>query len=334
MERKRKLWMVAGIFLAIFLSVPVLASQETQNPDLPVATPTPEAPQVTPSPTPVPVKNGLKKEGGKYYYYVKGKKVKSKWINNKADGKRYYFSSKGYAVTYSAKIDKKLYVFNTKGQLIRPKKSSIVKVGKNSYYVNTKGIASTGWLKISNNLYYADSKGRFYKNKKYQGVIFTSSGAAKKNDAAQLKLKTMTLVPQITKGCKTKSQKLQKCWNYVVGNVRYFSYYPNINKLGWQKSTALYTLGNLRGNCYGYACAFAALASEVGYDPYVICGRVSGNRDGAPDGLTRHCWVKIDGRYYDPEAHAKGWMRNVYGSYGYNITHTIQKTLNFKNSNP
>ena len=46
------------------------------------------------------VKNGLKREGGQYYYYVKGKKVKNTWktvtVTNKTTGRkmtyRYYFS--------------------------------------------------------------------------------------------------------------------------------------------------------------------------------------------------------------------------------------------------
>lgn len=38
------------------------------------------------------VKNGLKKEGGQYYYYVKGKKVKNTWktvtVANKTTGQK------------------------------------------------------------------------------------------------------------------------------------------------------------------------------------------------------------------------------------------------------
>ena len=65
------------------------------------------------------------------------------------------------------------------------------------------------------------------------------------------------------------------------------------------------------GNCYGFSCIFAALAREIGYTPYMICGRVPGSRDGAADGFTRHCWVKINGLYYDPEAQYAGWMKGV-----------------------
>ena len=56
------------------------------------------------------------------------------------------------------------------------------------------------------------------------------------------------------------------------------------------------------GDCYGFACTFAAMAREIGYNPYVVLGRVSGTRDGAADGLTSHGWVIIDGCYYDPES--------------------------------
>ncbi|MDO4277101.1 MAG: transglutaminase domain-containing protein [Eubacteriales bacterium] len=251
------------------------------------------------------LKQGLKKEGSKYCYYVNGKKACNTWKT--VNGRKYYFNSKGYAVVYSAKISGKIYVFQLNGQLVKPAKNSIVQVGKYSYYVNKNGQASTGWLLINKKLYYADSLGRFYKNKTYQGVTFTNTGAAKSNTASKLKIKTMGIVSSITKSGMTKSQKLKACWNYMVNTsrFRYWPYYPNLNKKGWHKETALNILTNYRGNCYGFACGFAALASEVGYNPYVICGRVDGSRDQAADGMTRHCWVKIDGRYYDPEAQVR-----------------------------
>lgn len=274
------------------------------------------------------VKNGLKKEGGKYYYYVNGKKVKRTW--KKINGKRYYFTSKYFAATGCFKVSGKLFVFRSNGQLAESSKPAIINVGSSSYYVNKNGVAATGWLKIGKKLYYAGTAGKLMKNRTYQGITFTKTGAAKNDTAAQLKLKTMSIASSITKSSMSKSEKLRACWNYVVGGkIRYSSYYPNLNKTGWQKETALRTLTTGRGNCYGFACAFAALASEVGYNPYVICGRVAGNRDGASDGLTRHCWVKIDNRYYDPEAQYAGWYPGVYGYGSYNIYHTIQKTVKF-----
>lgn len=83
------------------------------------------------------------------------------------------------------------------------------------------------------------------------------------------------------------------------------------------------------GDCYGFACTFAAMAREIGYNPYVVLGRVSGTRDGAADGLTSHGWVIIDGCYYDPEAQFAGWYRGVYGSSSYDINHQIKSIVRF-----
>lgn len=127
----------------------------------------------------------------------------------------------------------------------------------------------------------------------------------------------------------SKSEKLKACWNYVVGNIHYSIYYPDLNKSGWQKELALRTLTTKGGNCYGFACAFAALASEVGYDPYIVCGRIVGTRDGAADGLTRHAWVRINGLNYDPESQYAGSYRGIYGTAEYGIYHTIQKVVRF-----
>ena len=68
---------------------------------------------------------------------------------------------------------------------------------------------------------------------------------------------------------------------------------------------------------------------QIGYNPYVVLGRVSGTRDGAADGLTSHGWVIIDGCYYDPEAQFAGWYRGVYGSGSYDINHQIKSIVRF-----
>lgn len=149
---------------------------------------------------------------------------------------------------------------------------------------------------------------------------------------AKLREKTRSILAGITTKNMTNSQKLYACWRYVTSksNFKYWPKYPDLDKTGWQKECALDMLATGRGNCYSFACAFAALASEVGYTPSVVCGRVSGSRDGASDGLTRHCWVRIGGGYYDPEAQYAGWYSGVYGNGSYDIEHTIQKTVPFK----
>lgn len=276
-------------------------------------------------------KNGtLIKYKGKYYYMVKGKRQRNVW--KIIDSNKYYFDANGVAATYSYKVKGQLYLFDLQGRLVRRTTPTVVKVGKQYYCVNKYGKVSTGWMIVKNKLYYADSKGRCYKNRTRDGVAFGSNGVAKNSIDRSLKMKTMQIVSSITNTKMTKAQKLRACWNYVVSGAGYSyssAYYPNLNASGWQKETAYRMLTTKQGNCYGFACAFAALAREVGYNPNVICGRVSGTRDGAADGLTRHCWVTINGCHYDPEGQWKGWFTGVYGSGSYDISHTIQKVVNF-----
>lgn len=278
-------------------------------------------------------KNGLVKEGSHYCYYKNGVKQKNVWKRIK--GYRYYFSSKGYAVTSCINIDGTAYVFDKDGHLIQPSKKQILKSGDNYFYVDTDGKAQTGWFRIKNKLYRADPKGRMYKNRTHEGVIFGSDCVAKENTASALKLQTMKIVESITNSKMTKSQKLYACWKYIVssGKFYYYSDYPDVNKVGWQKECALRMLVNHRGNCFGFACAFAALASEVGYEPYVVRGRVAGSRDQASDGMTRHAWVKIGNGYYDPEGVYAGWSGYIYGRSYYPIYHSVIQVVNFRKSN-
>lgn len=314
-KKIRLLGLFLPVLLLMFLTVPVSAFEAS------AATVSEKA----------SVKKGLVKENGKYCYYdAKGNKVKNKW--KKVDGERYYFWSDGYAVRSCVSLDGKAYVFNPQGQLLHPKKTGFYKNGKNTFYVKTNGQAYTGWFTVSGKLYRADFKGRLYKNRTYQGVVFTDTGSVKPNTASKLKLKTMEIAGSITNSKMSKPEKLKACWRYVVnsGKFRYKDMSPNIGKKGWQKEFAYNMLVSRAGSCSSFACAFAALAAEVGYTPYVIYGRVPGSRDGAPDGMTRHCWVKIDGKHYDPEGTWAGWAGYVYGSTYFPTRHTITQVVNFK----
>ncbi|MDO5422248.1 MAG: transglutaminase domain-containing protein [Eubacteriales bacterium] len=277
---------------------------------------------------------GLKKVNGKYCYYQKGKKIKNKWKT--INGKKYYFNYKGNACTGSVKIKGVRYIFNSKGQLQKPSKDTLVKVGSATYYVDAKGKVTKGWKVLKGKLYYVCSTGAVRKNMTWQGITFTSTGAAANNTATALKIKTMEILDSITSQDMTKAQKLQACWNYVTSKqFSYVSRWPNLNESGWQKSAALTMLNTKAGNCYSFACAFAALAAEIGYQPQVLCGRVSsvgGSRDNVGDGRTPHCWVKIDGRYYDPEAQFADWAPGIYGDSSYPVAGAIvQQTVDFIN---
>ena len=318
MRKMKKFLMIAMAAASLSLTVPVLAAETG-------ATKT----ETTAGITQTQVKKGLVKEGKKLVYYDKnGKKLKNRWKH--AHKNYYYFDQNGYAVTGGKKIGNYVYVFDRQGRAVRPAKTSIQKVGKSLFYVDTKGRAKTGWFTIGNRLYKADWRGRLTTSKTVSNITFNKKGYAKSNMESQLKLKLMSTISSITTPDMSSYQKLYACWRYLTGsgNFYYSGYNPDFSQKGWQRDLAYRMLLTGGGDCYGFACTFAAMANELGFDAYVVIGRVSGTRDGAADGLTRHGWCIINGAYYDPEAQFAGWYKGVYGNGSYDINHTVQRIVN------
>lgn len=325
----KKLKLLLGIISISFgLTIPTYGAEVT------VPTPTPvvsEVPQVTPTEKP---EVELRVEGNKISYYYKGTQVKNKW--KRYQGYKYYFGSDGYACIGGNKIGNKVYVFDESGHLIEKQIKKMVTVsGKKYYIISNDGQPKTGYFIYRNNLYYADSKGRCYQNRTRDDgqLYFTSSGAARKDTNALLKMRVMTIVSKITTPKMSKSQKLRACWKYVVsdGGFSYGGEDPNFNKSGWGREAALSMFNTKIGNCYGFSCILAAFAKELGYKKIeLIAGRTPGTMDHAPDGFTSHCWVRIDGKYYDPQAQWAGWMKGVFGYQNYPIRHYVKKIYNFR----
>lgn len=264
---------------------------------------------VTPTPSAVPSEptispNGLQINGSKISFYKNGKMLKNSWLNYKEA--RYYFNENGYACRGTQRINNKVYVFDENGHLLKNHKNKMVTVfGKRFYIASNSGNPATGYFIYRNNLYYADSKGRCYQNRSRENgqLYFTANGSAKKNTDVLLKMKTMQTVASITSPKMNKAQKLRACWDYIVkwDNFNYGGNDPDRSKNGWYRNTALKMLQSKTGTCYSFACAFAALAKEVGYKNIkLIIGY-------------DHCWLTINGKHYDPQAHWSGWIRNVYG---------------------
>ncbi len=265
-------------------------------------------------------------EAGRRYFVKKTGRMASGWL--KISGIKYYFSPEdGEPLTGAQEIGGKHYIFNSKGQLAQSDGISLVAAGGRYYCADKNGHAASGWHLIKGKLYYASKTGKAKTSTTYQGIAFGSRGAAKNSITARSKIKAMQVFASITNENMTKSQKLAACWDYIIsGSFRYAAKYPNLQSSGWQRKTAYEMLTSHSGNCYSFACAFAALASEAGYQPYVICGRVRGSRDRAADGYTRHAWVQINGLHYDPEAQYAGWHRGIFQSSRYPAAHTIQMT--------
>ena len=197
-------------------------------------------------------------------------------------------------------------------QPVTVKKSGLIKEGTKYFFYDKKGNKlKSKWKTIQKRRYY-----------------FKADGTAA---VGGTKIGKYTYVFDLQGRLLKPSEKLYSCWRYLTssGNFYYSTYWPDLNKKGWQREVAYNMLTTGGGDCYGFACTFAAMARELGYNPYVVLGRVSGTRDGAADGLTRHGWVMIDGAYYDPEAQFAGWYRGVYGNGSYDINHTISRYIRY-----
>ena len=286
--------------------------------------------------TPAKVKNGLRKENNKYYYYVNGKKIKGQWKDvtfKRASGdvvRRYYFKDNGAACTRWITLDGYTYVFNTVGMLRQSTVNKLFTVGSYQYCPDRYGRCQTGWLIIGNKLYYAAKNGRIVKNRTVSGVTFKNSTMVA-DIPGQLKLKQMQVVRMLTNSGMSRYQKLQVCWNWLTssGGFTYLGRPLDLNNPLWAKESALTMLNTHMGDCVSFACAFAAMASEIGYKPVMIYGRVPGSADGSTDGYTAHCWVIIDRAFYDPEGQYDGWNRGVFGSGSYPYNYQVNRYVDF-----
>lgn len=278
-------------------------------------------------------KKGLVIKNGKTYYYKKGKRVRNAWVNVKKNGKtrRYYFGKNGAAPKKACAINGKIYVFHKKGYLICKKSVSPVRSGKYLYIPDEKGAARSGWLLDGEDLYYAREKnGRLATDLTFRGVSFGSDGRAEMDSSGRLMKTCLRIMNSISSPSSPKPVRLSAAYNYMVNNFGYqLLWDPNFNDPDWPKDLALATFTGGAGDCVGFSCAFSGLALAIGYDPYLYYGRVPGSRDQAADGYTRHCWVWIDGAFYDPEGQNQGWLTGVYGLASYPISHQILHVIHF-----
>lgn len=229
-----------------------------------------------------------------------------------------------------AKYNGKLYFFGSNGKPAKAKKERVLSHNGNSYYVLKDGRIRKGWNVIGDDLYYFEKKkGVMTKNKTFYGVTFLPDGRAQKTYKNSKGKKVKSLDVSIRIKCikvlkrkgvynKSKSKQLRAAWNYMTDRrtFHYSRIYPNMSDPKWTKKYADRMLSSHGGNCYGYACTMSAFAWTIGYDPYVVAGRCPGSRDGARDGYTRHCVLRINGRWYDPEYWAIYRSHYLYGAGG------------------
>ena len=227
-----------------------------------------------------------------------------------------------------AKISGKLYFLRPDGTPARSSKERILECGGKRYYVLKDGRIRKGWNVSGKDLYYFGKKsGAMVVNKTVSGITLLPDGKAQKSytDSKGNKMKSLDVSIRIKcikvlkkRGVynKSKAKQLRSAWTYMTNRktFHYSKIYPNLKDPQWTKKYANRMLSSHGGNCYGYACTLSAFAWTIGYDPYVVAGRCPGSRDGAGDGFTRHCVLKINGKWYDPEYWAIYRSHYLYGA--------------------
>lgn len=280
---------------------------------VPEATPTPTPkPTSTPKPTPTPaVKNGWYKYGTKKRYFKKGKYLTGM---HKIDGKYYYFTAKGYMKTGWLKYNNKKYYFGTDGVRC----SGVKKISGKYYFFGKKGVLITRTVKSGNTTYYCTEKGILEAWKKGSNVYYPSGKKMSYTNAYNYETlqRAKQVVKSVTSSSMSRSQKFEKCFQWVMYNHYYDTRREFLNQKAWP---ALYANDYLipsgrGGDCFSDACAFAYLAKALGYKNIYVCVDTT-----ATDG-SGHCWAEIGGLVYDPLfAEAKsyyGYFGVSYRSYG------------------
>ena len=260
-----------------------------------------------------------------YYFDTQGYLLKNSWVTH--GGKKYRTDKKGIVLKDKLiTISKKTYYFRPDGTMLKGWKkfkngssyfaangarvTGLKKIGKKSYYFNTKGIMQTGVKKVKNTTYYLNDKG-VLEARKTGSKYYDGSGKAMSKVKAQ-DFETLqnakTIAAKITTSKMTKSEKLKKCFDWVISKP-YVTRRVFTNFEGWPAVYANdhFVLGG--GNCLADAAAFAYLAKAIGYTKIYVCTDSTGTR--------AHSWTEISGLVYDPLfAESKSYSRNYGVSYG------------------
>lgn len=237
------------------------------------------------------VKKGLVREKNGYRYYANNKPVRNTWRIIK--GKYYWFRENGVAARGGAcKARGVYYIFDMNSHKVQPTKTTVVKINGYFFIVDRYGRGVSGWQEVNGRMYYAYKSGRCVVGKTIDGLWLTKNGYAANSVQTRCKVAARRFISSHTTSGMNRQQKLRACFNYIIGYNRFVgSMDPRPAEFRSRKWVYKYALqmfqNGLTGNCYGIASAVAAVAKELGYQPYVIT---------LAEG---HSFVMINGRYYD-----------------------------------
>ncbi len=200
--------------------------------------------------------------------------------------------------------------YNAKGSKVK----GLVTIKGKKYYFDSKGIQREGWRCIKSKYYFFrqanGSGGYMMKSTKINGIRLKNNGTASYNKEQLRKLKLMVyssnIADKVTNNKMTKAQKLKACFRKAV-SYNYGDGFDFVNVSNWDVWYGERMLYRGRGDCLGFASAFAYLANAVGYQAYTVS---SGG----------HGWAEIKGKVYDPDWAKVTGNINLYCGMSYNVT--------------
>jgi hypothetical protein len=205
-----------------------------------------------------------------------------------------YAAKKKYSNEWVEK-NGRFYYYNEKGKKLR----GLQTVGDETYYFDEKGRQRVGWVQVDDDYYFftirRKSKGSMVKSTEINGIKIKKSGKAKvtKKNSEKLRLLVAAneLVFENTKSTMKKSEKLKTMFTGLA--TADLIVYKNLGsfeskKSNWQEYYAACFFDKGYGDCYAAACAFAYIATAIGYDE--VYAQSSGG----------HGWCKINEKFYDP----------------------------------
>lgn len=183
---------------------------------------------------PIPESKGeWRKVGGKYYYYVGGKK-QTGW--QKIDNVWYYLNGSGVMQTGWLNLEGTWYYLNSSGHML----TGWQKINGSYYYLNASGSMQTGWQKIGGKRYYLQSNGVMLEGgwHKIGSAWYYMSGSGAVAEG-------WISVGGAWYYMKPGNGKMCTGW-YKVGNKWYYSNGSGVMQTGWLNlgGTWYYLLGN------------------------------------------------------------------------------------------
>ena len=153
------------------------------------------------------------------------------------------------------------------------------------------GAVVAGWATVDGKSYYFLENGEMAKNQIVDGKYVGSDGLVVNDDLIR---KAIAFVAA-NGGKGSNADKLRNCF-YVISRYQYVSIH-NAPSPAAMKTSANRMFTQKSGNCYCYAAMFAYVATVLGYQARVNCGKILaiGGRYMTPHGWTE---VLVDGGWY------------------------------------